>query len=223
MEPTKIRRIPSVRPGPGGQRGLIADRGEGAGSGGGGAEALGTGAEPTLGAIFSVFFRIGLLSFGGGLSGWVYREVVMRKRWLTDEAFLSGMALGQVLPGANVANLAVYVGQHLRGAAGAATALFALLVGPFLAVIALLGAYGWLQAFPLFGVALQGVAAAAIGLLLLIAVKSVRHASQGMVSIAVIVGTFVAIAVFRPPLVPVALCAGILSVSAQWWRAKRGP
>ena len=85
----------------------------------------------TIAAIFSVFFRIGLFSFGGGLTGWVYRDVVLMRGWLNEDEFLSGMAVSQILPGANIANLSIYVGQKLRGPLGASVALLGLLTVPF--------------------------------------------------------------------------------------------
>jgi chromate transporter len=72
----------------------------------------------SIAAIFSVFFSIGLFSFGGGLIGWVYRDVVLMRGWLNEDEFLSRMAVSQILPGANIANLSIYVGQKLRGPLG---------------------------------------------------------------------------------------------------------
>ncbi|MFC7538907.1 chromate transporter [Siccirubricoccus deserti] len=69
-------------------------------------------AEARLGEILLVFTSLGMASFGGGLPGWMHREVVVRRGWMTDEAFLAGVALGQVLPGPNSINLALYIGQH---------------------------------------------------------------------------------------------------------------
>jgi len=40
--------------------------------------------------------------------------VVLLRPWLTDQSFLSGMAISQILPGANVTNMAVYIGQNVR-------------------------------------------------------------------------------------------------------------
>ena len=40
---------------------------------------------PTILAIFIVFLRIGLLSFGGGLTGWVFREVVILRGWFSED------------------------------------------------------------------------------------------------------------------------------------------
>ena len=70
-------------------------------------------------AIFLVFFKLGAFSFGGGMTGWVYREVVQQRSWIGETEFLSGLALSQIVPGANVANLTIYVGQRLRGTLGA--------------------------------------------------------------------------------------------------------
>jgi hypothetical protein len=76
----------------------------------------------TLGAILRVFTAMGLASFGGGLPGWMHREVVEKRGWLSEESFLAGLALAQVLPGPNSANLALYIGQQLRGWPGATAA-----------------------------------------------------------------------------------------------------
>jgi chromate transporter len=129
---------------------------------------------PSLLALASVFFRIGMFSFGGGLSGWMYREVVQARGWLTEDEFLSGMAVGQILPGANVANLTIYIGHRLKGPLGAAAALVALLAVPFFAVIALAGGYGLIKNIPYAQTGLEGVAAAAIGLLLVVVARGAR-------------------------------------------------
>jgi chromate transporter len=56
-------------------------------------------APVSLVSLFLVFFRVGLFSFGGGLSGWIYREVVTLRGWMSDDDFFSGLALSQILPG----------------------------------------------------------------------------------------------------------------------------
>ena len=56
--------------------------------------------------IFALFAQIGLTSFGGGLSAWIYQEVVVRRGWLREGEFIAGLTLAQVLPGPNVINIA---------------------------------------------------------------------------------------------------------------------
>src|SRR6478735_4123254 len=90
----------------------------------------------SLWAIYKLFFLVGAMSFGGGLTAWFHREVVLVRGWMTDDEFFSGYSLSQVLPGVNSTNMAVYIGQHVRGAIGSIVALSALLSGPFVVVIA---------------------------------------------------------------------------------------
>lgn len=179
-------------------------------------------APPTIFAIFSVFFRIGLLSFGGGLSGWVYREAVQLRGWLSEDEFMSGLAVAQVLPGANIANLAVYVGHRLRGPFGAAVAVVALLGGPFFAVIALASAYGVIRTLPFADAALDGIAAAAIGLLLLVVARSARRAARRPAALAAFAVTFVAVGLLHWSLLAVVAVVGPLSVFAAWPRGADG-
>ena len=90
-----------------------------------------------LPAIFAAFFRLGVTSFGGGTAGWLYREIVERRRWIDDGEFLAGAALGRLMPGSGGVNLTVQVGQRLRGAPGAVAAVLGLLSGPLAIVLAL--------------------------------------------------------------------------------------
>src|SRR3954453_23165827 len=85
------------------------------------------GAGPSLTAILLAFLRLGGTSFGGGTAGWLHREMVLRRAWIDDPTFLAMLAVVQVMPGSNGVNLTVLIGRHLRGAAGAATALLGLL------------------------------------------------------------------------------------------------
>jgi len=170
-------------------------------------------------ALFLVFFRIGLFSFGGGLSGWVYREVVVQRGWLTEDEFLSGMAVSQILPGANIANLGIYIGQKLIGPVGSAAALMGLFSGPFFAVIGLASVYQVLKTLPYADAVLDGVAAAAIGLLLIVVAKSAQRAARHFATLAAFAATFVAVALLHWPLLVVAAVVGALSVWAAWRRS----
>src|SRR5215468_8815904 len=111
----------------------------------------------SLWSIYRLFFLVGAMSFGGGLTAWFHREVVLVRGWMSDDAFFSGYSLAQVLPGVNSTNMAVYIGQHVRGALGSATALTALLTGPFVVVIAAAVTYNWLVELPGFIAAMAGI------------------------------------------------------------------
>ena len=82
-----------------------------------------TSRPPTLLGLFLIFSRIGLTSFGGGVSGWLLREFVQDRDWISEEDFLNGLAISQALPGINVKNMAIWIGHRLLGWRGALLAV----------------------------------------------------------------------------------------------------
>ena len=171
-----------------------------------------------LRALYRTFFWVGLFSFGGGLSAWLHREIVHLRGWMTDDQFFSGYGLSQVLPGVNSSNLTVYIGQHLRGTLGALVALLALLTGPFIVVIAAAVTYQYLLQVPGFQAAMAGIAAAAIGMLVRLALVAARGATTGVVPVLIMAATFVAIGILRWPLVLVVLVMAPISIAVAWPR-----
>ena len=93
--------------------------------------------RPGLGSLFLAFVSIGMMSFGGGLTAWIRREVVQRRGWLDDGQFLSSYGLSQIFPGATNVNLAIFIGTYLRGASGALAAVAGLTALPVAIVLAL--------------------------------------------------------------------------------------
>ena len=169
-----------------------------------------------LTAIYRVFFEIGVFSFGGGLVPWIYRDVVDIRKWMTREDFLPGIALSQVMPGVSSTNCAIYTGQMLRGGPGALTALVGMLTVPFLVSLAAAYAYKTLLGLPGFQETMIGVAAAAIGMLLRTGVDAARLSTKGWAPAVITAVTFLAVGVFRLPIVPVVCIVGPLSVALSW-------
>ncbi len=85
--------------------------------------------------LFLLFSKIGLSSFGGGVSVWMHTALVERRGWLHEAEFSSALALARIMPGVNIVNLAVLIGHRLAGFSGAVAAVAGLLVGPSLVVL----------------------------------------------------------------------------------------
>ncbi len=166
--------------------------------------------------LFLVCLQIGLFSFGGGLSGWINQEVVVRRRWMSEDEFLGGLALCQVMPGINVTNLIVYIGQRVRGVPGALVGLVGLVIGPFFVVIGLVAIYERVAGLPWLQAAFDGMAAAAVGLLLLVGFKGVQRVGRRPSAALVIAAIVITVGILQWPLVPVVLVMAPVSVAAAW-------
>lgn len=171
---------------------------------------------PSLSEFAGLIARIGLTSFGGGVSGWMMRLVVEERRWMTEAEFLSGLALCQVFPGVNVLNLSIWLGYRLHGGAGAVLGALAMLVPPGLLLIGLGIGFSHLAGDGLVRAALTGVAAAGVGLTGATGLRATRRAATGPVPIGLVAATFVAVAVLHWPLVPVVAGFGAVSVALAW-------
>jgi chromate transporter len=181
-----------------------------------------TAAPVSLFALYRVFFVLGLLSFGGGVSAWMHREVVQVRGWMSDSEFIAGFALAQILPGVNSANLAVYLGQHLRGPLGSTVALIGMLTGPVAVVIVAAVLYHRLVELPGFAAAAAGVAAVAVGMLLRLGLTLARRVPRRAAAYAVMLATFVAVGVLKWPLLWVVAVMAPISVALAWPRSPTG-
>ena len=178
--------------------------------------------QPTAWRLFLIFSRIGLTSFGGGLSGWLLREFVQDRHWITEEDFLNGLSLSQALPGVNVKNMAIWIGYRLVGTSGAIAGVLGIIVPPafFIVLIGIL--FTSLERYPLSGIALAGAAAAAIGLSACMAIVAAVRVPRRVIPLLVMASTFVMVALLHWPLVWVVLGHAIISVVIEYRRLKNG-
>jgi chromate transporter len=185
------------------------------------AEVTAPAGPPRLGQIFLAFAKIGLTSFGGGLSGWMLREFVQNRRWIGETDFLNGLALAQAFPGVNVVNLSLWIGFRLRGGPGALAGVLGMVIPAMLVAIAAAAAFAEVAQVRSVHLALAGAAAAAVGLSLQMGVRAARRAARSAVPVAIIVATFVAIGVLHLPLLPVMAVLAPLSIAYAAWRPRK--
>ena len=170
--------------------------------------------------LAGLFCFIGLTSFGGGITAYIRRMVVTQKRWLTDEEFMPGLGLVQLLPGANVVGLAVYIGNHLKGPMGSVVALGALLLPPFVSTCALGFLYFHAGQSADAHAILAGVTAVACGLMASMVFEAGGEAIKGAFDVFLILITF-ALVRFAHLHVPTVIL--IVAPMALWWHRPRLP
>ena len=176
----------------------------------------------SLPAVFAGFFRLGITSFGGNTAAWLYRAIVVKRRWIDDRAFLAGVALSRVLPGSGGVNLTVQVGQRLRGARGALAAVLGLLSGPLVIVVVLAMAFSKIADNEVAHAVLRGVAAAAVGLTFATGIVLVPRSAARIGEALLALATVVTVGVLRWPMLPVVACLAPLGIGLAFWRQRGG-
>jgi chromate transporter len=126
--------------------------------------------------FYLYFLRLGTFGFGGpiALAGFMQRDLVEQRRWISREDYMDGLALSQLAPGPLAAQLAIYLG-YVRGGALGATVVAVLFVLPsFLMVWGISVAYVRFGGLPWMQAVFYGVGAAVIGIMARSAFKLTR-------------------------------------------------
>lgn len=127
----------------------------------------------TLWQMVLYMLRLGTLGFGGpvALVGYMHRDLVEGRKWISEADYKEGLALAQLAPGPLAAQLGIYMGYVHYRILGATLAGLAFVIPSFLMVVALGWAYvrfgglSWMQAV------FYGVGAAVIGIIAMSAKK----------------------------------------------------
>ncbi|MEI7737798.1 MAG: chromate transporter [Betaproteobacteria bacterium] len=161
--------------------------------------------------LFWSFTKLALQGFGGVLTI-VQRELVEKKQWLTNEEFVEDWSIAQVLPGPNVINLGLMIGQRHFGFSGAMTAAAGLMLIPSLVVLSLALMYGSISDNPITQNALMGMNAVVAGLIIATGLKLLPALKKNPLGyslcIFVVALTVVLLNVFKLPTVWILLVMG---------------
>jgi chromate transporter len=113
------------------------------------------------------FFWLGTTGFGGpiALAGYMQRDLVERRRWVSKEDYMEGLALAQLAPGPLAAQLAIYLGYLRAGTLGASLVGLAFVGPSFLMVLAISAAYIRYGGLPWMQPAFYGIGAAVVAII----------------------------------------------------------
>lgn len=167
--------------------------------------------ERTLLEICTAFLRIGLMGFGG-VGAPAYRVIVDQRRWLPPSDYAALVGVSQVLPGANMINAAVILGDRYQGWRGSVAAVVSLLVAPLVLLIVAALALDRFGDLADVRAALTGMAAAAAGLVLGTGVRMARGLAADRTGWLLIAAAVVLVAAVHAPLIlsaPVLVVAGL--------------
>jgi chromate transporter len=166
--------------------------------------------------LFLVFSGLALRGFGGVLP-WAQRVLVEERRWLSREQFIETLAFGQLLPGPNVCNVAIMVGDRWFGWRGAVAALGGMLAAPMLLVLGAAVLYGQVADEPVVRRALAGMGAVAGGMILATAFKLVLAWRAHPAWLAWGVLAFIGVALLHLKVLLVLAVLVPPAIAAAWW------
>ena len=129
--------------------------------------------EYSLRELVGYFFRLGYSGFGGpvALVGYMHRDLVEKRKWISEDEYKEGLALAQLAPGPLAAQLGIYLGFVHYRILGATLTGMAFILPSFLMVIGLGIAYKLYGGLPWMQAVFYGVGAAVIGIISLSAYK----------------------------------------------------
>lgn len=154
---------------------------------------------PNCKALFLGFMKLGLMGFGGVLP-LAHRLIVEDQKWLTSEKFTDLLGVCQILPGGNIVNMAVAIGYDFAGVKGAISAVFGLMLAPTIIVISLYQLYSSFQDIPMVQHMIQGLAAAAAGLLFATGFKMLKPIMKSKLTYFTIILTIIFMLLIKLPL-----------------------
>lgn len=127
----------------------------------------------SLRQLVMYFLKLGYAGFGGpvALVGYMHRDLVEKRKWISEEEYKEGMALAQLSPGPLAAQLGIYLGFVHYGVLGATLVGIAFVLPSFFMVLAIGIAYKIYGGLPWMQAVFYGVGACVIGIIVLSAYK----------------------------------------------------
>jgi chromate transporter len=161
--------------------------------------------------IFLEFLKIGATSFGGVVP-YLRAALVSKRHWIDDKEFVEMLSISQSLPGLNATNMAILVGEKLRGIRGSIAAILGICLpgGALMYAVGIFyrlhGDHAWTTA------ALKGVAAAAVGLILSTVVQLSKKSLAGKFDFIFMALTVIAVNRLHQSVPRTLIAVGILAI-----------
>lgn len=173
--------------------------------------------------LFATFFKIGAFTFGGGwaMISIIKREIVEKRHWIDEAEFLDLLAVAQSLPGILAVNIAVAVGDKLRGNRGSLTAAMGTILPSFLIIltIAIFLTPELITNNPTVASIFKGIRPAVVALIVAPVITSAKSAGIGLKT--AWIPAAVALLIWsRLPVVSNPILYIVLGGAAGWWHMR---
>ena len=170
--------------------------------------------------LFRSFFRVGLLTFGGGYAMLpiLRREVVEAHGWCTDEELADYYAVGQCTPGIIAVNTATFIGCRQAGIPGGILATYSLTLPSFIIILIIAAVLKNFADLAVVKNAFAGIRVAVVALVLNAVIKLLRTSVVDKLTLCIFIAVLLCAVVFSVSPVVFVLAAGLLGVTVKVWK-----
>ncbi|WP_409345223.1 chromate transporter [Paenibacillus sp. MBLB4367] len=146
-----------------------------------------------LADIFWSFFKIAPVTFGGGYAmiPVIEREVVEKRRWISEEEMVDALSIAGSAPGGVGVNAATFIGFRTAGVKGAIAAVIGITLPTFLIVLGLSLVFIWLEGNEKMTAAFEGIKSAVVAMIVYAAYRIGRSAVFDKATLATVIGAVV--------------------------------
>ena len=177
----------------------------------------------TVFEVFLTFLKIGAFTFGGGYAmiPLIQREVVEKKKWITDDDILEIVAIAESTPGPIAINAATFVGYRTCGFLGSLAATLGVVTPSFAIILALSSILDLFYDVPAVRYAFTGIRAGVLALILKALVSMYRKTHKNPLSYVLMAIAFISVAFLKIDAIWVIVACAVVGLTAALLAGRR--
>ncbi|MBQ2824746.1 MAG: chromate transporter [Clostridia bacterium] len=174
--------------------------------------------------LFLTFFKIGALTFGGGLAmiPFMERETHEKHHWIEKEDLLDIVTISESTPGPIAINAATFIGYKTAGVLGSVCATLGVVLPSFLIILLLSFCLDKVVRFKPVAYALWGIRAGVLALIAKSFVTLFKQVKKNIFAYIMMVLAFIAVSVFKLDVIIIVVSAALLGIAAYFISRKAG-
>ena len=167
--------------------------------------------------LFLIFFKIGIMTFGGGIAMLpiLEREIIDKKKWATKEELLDYYAVGQCTPGIIAVNTATFIGHKLKGISGGIAATLGVITPSVIIILIIASFLKNLTDIPFIQSAFNGIRVAVCALIISSVTGLIKKGIKDYTGIIIALVTFMVIVLFSVSPIWIVIAAIITGITAK--------
>ncbi|MFZ9071264.1 MAG: chromate transporter [Burkholderiaceae bacterium] len=174
---------------------------------------------PGVSELYWTFTKMAVQAFGGVLP-LAERAIVIDKKWLTKKEFVEMLAVSQAIPGPNIVNLALMLGDRFQGWRGGFAAAMGCLSIPIVLVSVLTLIFQAISEHPVTKGALLGMGAVSIGLVVAMGIRLLSTQKEFRLGWIALAGTVLAVGIGGLSLPMTILVFGLPTIAIRLWQIR---